>query len=112
MDTLAIDTREEWNFILGQMGQLGSLRLPDSDEEQAFSVWTSGRLCDFEGNKNEFLSLGLTFPFHKSLFIAAGCEKLKSVFPHNVNGWFWSASNQRMAPTNCVDGDPNCFHAY
>jgi len=43
--------------------------------------WTSGRLCDFDG-----------------------CDR-KDFFPKNINGWFWSANQARLAPT-----DSRSFH--
>ena len=52
-------------------------------------MWTSGRLCDFDG-----------------------CEKSEHVKPIHVKGWFWSANNRKMSPTNCVNGERNCFHRY
>jgi hypothetical protein len=39
-------------------------------------IWTSGRLCDFEG-----------------------CDGAE-FFPKNINGWFWSANQVRLAPSN------------
>ena len=39
-------------------------------------VWTSGRKCNFKGCDREDLQ------------------------PTNVNGWFWSGSGVKMAPTN------------
>jgi len=38
--------------------------------------WTSGRLCDFDG-----------------------CDR-PDFFPKNINGWFWSANQVRLNPTN------------
>jgi hypothetical protein len=38
--------------------------------------WTSGRLCDFDG-----------------------CDR-PDFFPKNLNGWFWSANQARLSPTN------------
>jgi len=40
-------------------------------------IWTSGRLCDF-----------------------AGCEVRQDLQPVNINGWFWSALNKKIPPTN------------
>ena len=40
-------------------------------------LWTSGRLCDFDG-----------------------CDTREDLKPLNINGWFWSGSNVKMAPTN------------
>ena len=38
--------------------------------------WTSGRMCNFDGcDRDDFL-------------------------PKNINGWFWSANQARMNPTN------------
>lgn len=39
-------------------------------------IWTSGRLCDFKG-----------------------CER-PDLQPLNINGWFWTAELQKLAPTN------------
>merc|ERR1711884_654378 len=39
-------------------------------------IWTSGRLCDFKGCDREDLQ------------------------PVSVNGWFWTGSNKKIAPTN------------
>jgi len=39
-------------------------------------VWTSGRLCNFDG-----------------------CDQ-DQFFPKNINGWFWSANQVRLNPTN------------
>ncbi|XP_046676374.1 uncharacterized protein LOC124364723 [Homalodisca vitripennis] len=44
-------------------------------------IWTSGRLCDFKG-----------------------CEGRRDLEPKNLNGWFWSATRVRMAPTNQIPG--------
>uniref|UniRef100_A0A6A7FTG8 C-type lectin n=1 Tax=Hirondellea gigas TaxID=1518452 RepID=A0A6A7FTG8_9CRUS len=40
-------------------------------------IWTSGRLCDF-----------------------TGCDSREDLKPIQVKGWFWSNSNQKIAPTN------------
>jgi len=40
-------------------------------------IWTSGRLCDFDG-----------------------CAARTDLHPVNLNGWFWSATNQKISPTN------------
>nr|CAD7203898.1 unnamed protein product [Timema douglasi] len=47
-------------------------------------IWTSGRLCDFKG-----------------------CENRRDLEPKNVFGWFWSATRQKMAPTNQVPASFN-----
>ena len=39
-------------------------------------IWTSGRLCDFPG-----------------------CDR-PDLQPVSVNGWFWTGSNKKIAPTN------------
>jgi len=39
-------------------------------------IWTSGRLCDFKG-----------------------CDR-PDLQPLNINGWFWTAELQKLAPTN------------
>jgi len=60
--------------------------LEDADEARAIEnavardnvryIWTSGRLCDFDG-----------------------CDDA-SLQPKNINGWFWSGSNERMPATD------------
>ncbi len=50
--------------------------------------WTSGRLCDFNG-----------------------CDK-PEFFPKNINGWFWSANQARLSPSNCTQGVNRCFHEW
>ncbi|XP_051157453.1 uncharacterized protein LOC127279256 [Leptopilina boulardi] len=39
-------------------------------------IWTSGRLCDFKG-----------------------CDR-PDLLPSNINGWFWTAELQKLAPSN------------
>ena len=39
-------------------------------------IWTSGRLCNFDG-----------------------CDR-PDFFPKIINGWFWSANQARLNPTN------------
>lgn len=63
MDLVSIETREEYEFIKSHMGGVKY-------------IWTSGRLCDFDG-----------------------CDK-PEFFPKHINGWFWSANQARLAPTN------------
>jgi len=46
--------------------------------------WTSGRLCDFDG-----------------------CDR-PDLFPKNINGWFWSATQVAMPPTNST----RSFHSW
>ena len=48
----------------------------DSFSDDLAYIWTSGRLCNFKGCDREDLQ------------------------PTNVNGWFWSGSGVKMAPTN------------
>jgi hypothetical protein len=40
-------------------------------------IWTSGRTCDF-----------------------AGCEGRGDLLPKIINGWFWTANQHQIAPTN------------
>ena len=64
------------------MVELLELGLPAGEDSQfiiAANVpyfWTSGRLCDFDG-----------------------CDR-PDLFPKNINGWFWSATQAAMPPTN------------
>merc|ERR1711963_1333831 len=46
--------------------------------------WTSGRLCDFDG-----------------------CDR-PDFFPKNINGWFWSANQARLAPTDSKSAFHDC----
>ncbi|CAH0557256.1 unnamed protein product [Brassicogethes aeneus] len=48
-------------------------------DEKVKYIWTSGRLCDFKGCDREDLQ------------------------PLNVNGWFWTAVLQKLAPTTQRD---------
>ena len=43
-------------------------------------IWTSGRLCNFDG-----------------------CDR-PDFFPKHVNGWFWSANQARLSATNSTTG--------
>ncbi|XP_063701274.1 uncharacterized protein LOC134831472 [Culicoides brevitarsis] len=44
-------------------------------DEKVKYIWTSGRLCDFKG-----------------------CDR-PDLLPNNINGWFWTAELQKLAPT-------------
>ncbi|XP_071535615.1 L-selectin-like [Panulirus ornatus] len=50
------------------------------ERENVNSVWTSGRKCNFDGCDEPHLQ------------------------PININGWFWSANQKRMPPTNKKGG--------
>jgi len=68
MDLVSFESRAEYNHFKG--GLLGGIL-----SEPKF-IWTSGRLCNFDGcDRDEF-------------------------FPKNINGWFWSANQARLNPTN------------
>lgn len=46
-------------------------------------IWTSGRLCDFEG-----------------------CENRQDLKPIAINGWFWSGELKKLAPAlNRLEND-------
>lgn len=48
-------------------------------EDKIKYIWTSGRLCDFPG-----------------------CDR-PDLLPNNINGWFWTAVLQKLAPTTQRD---------
>lgn len=43
------------------------------------NIWTAGRVCDFEG-----------------------CENRTDLLPLKINGWFWSATREKIHPTNTI----------
>jgi len=79
-----VDWLEARNTCREYCMDLVSLETPTEDEmikdflvkEDLPYIWTSGRLCNFKGCDREDLQ------------------------PTNVNGWFWSGSGVKMAPTN------------
>ncbi len=87
MDTLAVETEDEWRALVTAMLRTAMPPTNTSSEETVLSIWTSGRLCDFDG-----------------------CEKAEHTKPVAVNGWFWSANNRQMSATTCVAGQRGCFH--
>ena len=90
MDLVSFEDAEEWNILRPIMaGQDPSDDQLDEDvESRYFAVWTSGRLCDFDG-----------------------CERASHMKPVNDRGWFWSANNKKLSHTSCVSDDLKCFHA-
>lgn len=84
MDAVSIETQEENNLIFKLI-----------QENDVPYIWTSGRLCDFNGKnyKNKFESSII-------LLIETGCEGRKDLLPKNLNGWFWSANREKIQPTN------------
>ena len=91
MDLVAFNDEEEWNkvhqYTMETIFKRGENMAPKANIDGQISIWTSGRLCDFDG-----------------------CEKAESLKPIHVKGWFWSADNSQMSPTNCVNGAKNCWH--
>ena len=89
MDTAAFETQAEWTTLRAAMEanspRGGDRRHGDRSEPAQLSIWTSGRLCDFDS-----------------------CEKSEHVKPVNVKGWFWSATNKKMSDTTCV----RCYHQW
>ena len=91
MDLVSFETQQEYDWVKGFIN--GELRAKNQDynsncqgskyvsQSQNISgnvpyFWTSGRLCDFDG-----------------------CDR-PDFFPKNINGWFWSANQARLSPTN------------
>lgn len=66
MDAVSMESQEENDLII---------KLVESNDVPY--IWTSGRLCDFEG-----------------------CEGRSDLLPLNLNGWFWSADRVKIQPTN------------
>jgi len=79
-----VDWLEGRNICREYCMDLVSLETPQEDElirdiirkDDLAYIWTSGRLCNFKGCDREDLQ------------------------PTIVNGWFWSGSGVKMAPTN------------
>ncbi|XP_011336540.1 uncharacterized protein LOC105278842 isoform X1 [Ooceraea biroi] len=95
MDLVSLETSAENEFIKSRIVQSTFSRftrnslLQDENEEEVLMkvafffltdkvkyIWTSGRLCDFKG-----------------------CDR-PDLQPLNINGWFWTAELQKLAPTN------------
>ena len=84
MDLVSLDTQQEYDWIKGFMdgkNSSGTQRLAGQDFQCLIAAnvpyfWTSGRLCDFDG-----------------------CDR-PDFFPKNINGWFWSANQARLSPTD------------
>ena len=90
MDTVALETKAEWTAVRAAIA--GSPDKPTGPtpptrltEDNAVRVWTSGRLCDFDG-----------------------CENSEHVKPVPVKGWFWSSNNMKMVDVTCSKRE--CFH--
>lgn len=66
MDAVSMESQEENDLII---------KLVESNNVPY--IWTSGRLCDFDG-----------------------CEGRTDLLPLKYNGWFWSADRIKVAPTN------------
>ena len=81
MDLVSFETKEEYDWVKGFINGNLNLFKPRIIDDVLFLVnvpyfWTSGRLCDFDG-----------------------CDR-PDFFPKNINGWFWSANQARLAPTD------------
>lgn len=68
MDAVSIETQEENNLIYRLIQQ-----------NDVPYVWTSGRLCDFQG-----------------------CENRTDLIPKNIYGWFWSANREKIQATDKI----------
>jgi hypothetical protein len=75
-DYLNIRAIEQTNIRTLEQSSIRTLSLRPA-EDVAY-IWTSGRLCNFKGCDREDLQ------------------------PTIVNGWFWSGSGVKMAPTNAT----------
>jgi hypothetical protein len=65
MDLVSMETQRENDLIKNFV----------NNNDLAY-IWTSGRLCDFNG-----------------------CDR-DDLKPKKINGWFWSGSNKKISPTN------------
>ncbi|KAK3863943.1 hypothetical protein Pcinc_030330 [Petrolisthes cinctipes] len=65
MDAVGMETKQENDMIFNFV-----------NKNNLTYIWTSGRLCDFDG-----------------------CDRA-DLKPKNILGWFWSNTNTKMAPTN------------
>ncbi len=80
-----VDWLEARNYCREYCMDLVSVETPSENDmveqfilgEDLPYIWTSGRLCNFHG-----------------------CELREDLKPVHVNGWFWSGSGVKMAPTN------------
>jgi len=63
MDLVSFESKAEYDWVKSFMSGVKY-------------IWTSGRLCNFDG-----------------------CDR-PDFEPKNINGWFWSANQARLAPTN------------
>lgn len=66
MDAVNIETQAENDLITKFI-----------DINNITEIWTSGRLCDFDG-----------------------CENRTDLIPKNIFGWFWSGNRAKIFPTN------------
>lgn len=66
METVSFETQEKFDFYKTYLKK----------NEIPF-VWTSGRLCDFDG-----------------------CEGRWDLLPKRIKGWLWSANQEQLADTN------------
>ncbi|XP_066258590.1 uncharacterized protein [Euwallacea similis] len=84
---------EDWlgarNFCRMRCMDSVSLETPQENEwikrkiesENITEIWTSGRICDFKG-----------------------CDR-EDLLPLEINGWFWSATFQKLPPTTSRDAN-------
>ncbi|CAB4062850.1 unnamed protein product [Lepeophtheirus salmonis] len=84
METVSFESEREWSEVMENI-------IHSAKHTEFISwIWTSGKLCDFDG-----------------------CEKSFYVKPININGWFWSGTNTRMSSTTCLPHmNEKCFHRW
>lgn len=87
-DLVSLETPEEAEMIQQAVGGGGPLRNRRGVTNSVQYIWTSGRLCDFDG-----------------------CDRA-DLQPKNINGWFWAGSGNRMLATNTRSAQnfPNWSH--
>eukprot|EP00095_Tigriopus_kingsejongensis_P010242 maker-scaffold76_size406464-snap-gene-3.13 protein:Tk10242 transcript:maker-scaffold76_size406464-snap-gene-3.13-mRNA-1 annotation:"PREDICTED: hypothetical protein LOC100748578" len=92
MDTTSIVSRTVWHYLKSaiELSLVPNMTVPAREEEDRVpGMWTSGRLCDFDG-----------------------CERSEHVKPIHSKGWFWSSNNKKISNSECLDGRGSCFHRW
>lgn len=74
METVSFETQDKFDFIKAYI-----------EQNNISFVWTSGRICDFEG-----------------------CEGRWDLLPKRIKGWLWSANQIPIFPTNQTPPGESC----
>ena len=79
MDLVSLETQQENDYIQNWL-----------ESRNLTYTWTSGRYVNYQS---------LPSPMNFRLCDFDGCDR-PDFFPKNINGWFWSANQVKMGPTN------------